>query len=58
MAKKKKEITNTSIDGYKVQVLAITDTGSIITSGCGDFDYGVVFQHGIQYESTPLPIDI
>lgn len=58
MAKKKKEITNPSIDGYKVQVLAITDTGSIITSGCGDFDYGVVFQHGIQYESTPLPIDI
>ena len=58
MAKKKKEITNPSIDGYKVQVLAITDTGSIITSGCGEFDYGVVFQHGIQYESTPLPIDI
>lgn len=58
MAKKKKEISNPSIDGYKVQVLAITDTGSIITAGCNDFDYGVVFQHGIQYESTPLPIDI
>lgn len=45
-------------DGYKVKVLAITDTGSIITSGNSDFDYGIIFQNGILYNSTPLPIDI
>lgn len=49
---------NPEIDGYKVVVLAITDTGSIITSGAEGFDYGIVFQHGIQYDSKPLPIDI
>lgn len=43
---------------FKVKVLAITDTGSIITSGNSDFDYGVIFQNGILYNSTPLPIDL
>ena len=57
--KKKKQIVYDPIeDGYLVMVLAITDTGSIITSGNKDFDYGIVFQHGILYESTPIPIDL
>lgn len=58
MKKKKEKDYDPIKDGYLVSVLAITDTGSIITSGTGDFDYGAVFQHGILYESTPLPIDI
>ena len=49
---------NPEYDGYKVKVLAITDTGSIITSGNDVFDYGIIFQNGILYDSTPLPIDI
>lgn len=58
MNKKTNNINNFSEDGYKVKVLAITDTGSIITSGNGLFDYGVIFQHGIQYDSTPMPVDL
>lgn len=58
MNKKTNNINNFSEDGYKVKVLAITDTGSIITSGNELFDYGVIFQHGIQYDSTPLPVDL
>lgn len=47
-----------SLDGYWLKVLAITETGTIITTGNNEFDYAVIFQNGIQYDSTPLPIDI
>ena len=58
MKKNKIKKYNPYEDGYRVKVLAITDTGSIITSGSGDFEYGIVFQNGILYNSKPLPIDI
>ena len=53
-----KKKSDPSVDGYRLKVLAITETGTIITSGNDIFDYGVIFQHGIQYNSSPLPIDI
>ena len=59
MKKTKKHNNTSSKDIYQVKVLAITDTGSIITSGYKDvFSYGIIFQHGILYNSTPLPIDL
>jgi hypothetical protein len=54
----KSKVSTPSLDGYKVKVVAISDTGTIITSGCESFDYGIIFQHGILYDSKPLPIDI
>ena len=55
---KDKKSYNPDVDGYLVNVLAITDTGTIITSGGDGFEYGIIFQHGIQYDSKPLPIDL
>ena len=57
MAKKSKN--NASKTSDNVKVLAITDTGTIITAGLNNaFDYGLIFQHNILYDSKPLPIDL
>ena len=45
-------------NSLSVGILRITDTGTVITLGSSQFDYGVLFQHHVQYKKNPIPVDL
>lgn len=52
------KLKNNLSNSLSVEILKITDTGTVITLGSSQFDYGVLFQHHVQYKRNPIPVDL